>query len=131
MVKAAPISCTPGEDGTGPCCAFEVFSPKLAEANNEGPTGNTLNDLPGFGRLHAMVADPQNRYVNANFFTPGGAFLGIIDVETKEAEAITALFCGRRVRLIPFLYDHDSIVVPNYPKASTTTRGNSTVDTAD
>ena len=116
--NATPISCTPGEDGTGPCSAFDVFSPKLAEANNEGPTGNTLNDLPGFGRLHAMVADPQNRYVNANFFTPGGAFLGIIDVETKEAISLFRLTKfntskERSVHMSFWLKDGSAIICSN------------------
>ena len=57
--NATPLSCTPGEDTTGPCDAFDVFPTNLTEANNDGPTGNTLNDLPGFGRLHAMVVDPR------------------------------------------------------------------------
>jgi len=87
---ATPLSCTP-ENANGPCDAFDVFPQELAQIGTDGPTGETLMDLPGFGRLHGKIVDPQNLYVNANFFTPGGAYIGIIDIETKEAVSLFRL----------------------------------------
>ena len=70
----------------GPCDLLDVFPQTLVEVDARGePTGQTLGDLDGFGRLHGMLADPQNRYVNANIFAPGGGFVGVIDTRTREA----------------------------------------------
>ena len=88
--EAAALTCTPGK-AYGPCEAFEIFPQELNQFGADGPTGNQLKDLPGFGRLHGVLLDPQNRYVNANFFAPGGGFIGIINVETKEAIALFRL----------------------------------------
>lgn len=83
--KATPLPCTPTKT-KGPCDAFEIFPPELNQVDAGGaPTGKQLKDISGFGRLHGVLVDPQNKYVSANFFTPGGGFIGIIDVETKEA----------------------------------------------
>jgi hypothetical protein len=85
---AQPIAC--GSNRTpsnrGPCNLLDVFPSSLVEVDGSGnPTGNKLADLPGFGRLHGMLSDPQNRYVNANIFAPSGGYVGVIDTRTKEA----------------------------------------------
>ncbi|MFK7992489.1 MAG: hypothetical protein AB8B87_00020 [Granulosicoccus sp.] len=90
-VDAPPVSCVPAEndESTGPCDLLDVFPQDLAEIDADGnATGQSLGDLNGFGRLHGMLADPQNRYVNANIFAPGGGFVGVIDIQTREAIAL-------------------------------------------
>ncbi|WP_173195941.1 hypothetical protein [Parvularcula mediterranea] len=88
---ATPVGCGPNNGGkarsnVGPCDLLDVFPQDLREFDGSGkPTGNRLSDLNGFGRLHGMLPDPQNRYVTANIFAPGGGYVGIIDTETKEA----------------------------------------------
>lgn len=88
---AVPVGCVPASDETGlepegPCDLLDVFPQSLEEVDADGNvTGQTLGDLDGFGRLHGMLADPQNRYVNANIFAPGGGFVGVIDTYTREA----------------------------------------------
>lgn len=73
----------------GPCNLLDVFPGTLEEYDSEGqPTGNTLADLNGFGRLHGMLPDPQQRYLNANMFAPSGGYVGIIDRQTKAAVAL-------------------------------------------
>lgn len=68
---AVPLPCTPNAE-TGPCNTLEVFPSTLLENDGSGGTGNTLGDEGAlFGRLHGMVKDPHNRYVNANFFVKG------------------------------------------------------------
>lgn len=58
----------------GPCDLLEVFPQDLVEYDAEGvPTGNTLADVAGFGRLHGLIPDPQNRYFTANIFAPSGS----------------------------------------------------------
>ncbi len=86
---AQPLGCDGNNiAGQGPCDVKVVFPPTLVEHDENGVTGQTLADLPGFGRLHGMITDPQNKYLNVNLFTPGGGFVGIIDGETKEAIAL-------------------------------------------
>jgi hypothetical protein len=91
---AQPIACGSNSTGKnpfnrGPCNLLDVFPSSLMEVDGSGnPTGNKLADLPGFGRLHGMLSDPQNRYVNANIFAPGGGYVGVIDTRTKEAIAL-------------------------------------------
>lgn len=93
-VDAKPIGCGKNNQGNsrsnvGPCDLLDVFPQNLIEIDSQGnPTGNKLSDLPGFGRLHGMLPDPQNRYVNANIFAPNGGYVGIIDTRTKEAIAL-------------------------------------------
>ena len=66
-----------------------MFSRSLEQYDKSGnPTGETLGSLGLFGRLHGVIKDPFNRYVNANFFVRGGAYVGIIDTQTKEAVAL-------------------------------------------
>jgi hypothetical protein len=110
--NAAPLPCTPGTL-VGPCDILDIFPPTLQDG-----AGNLLSSLSNFGRLHGVIADPQNLYVVANMFTPQvslfrfamvsfartqcqltqaimrrslslqGAFVGVIDVETREAIAL-------------------------------------------
>jgi hypothetical protein len=87
---AMPMGC----DGkntkeAGPCDVNEVFPGKLKEYDASGKfTGNRLDDLPAFGRLHGMLPDPQNQYMNINMFAPGGGYVGIVKGDTKEAVAL-------------------------------------------
>ena len=67
---AVPLSCTPNASA-GPCDLWDVFPRTLQEISSNGVTGNTLGDLPKFGRLHGMIKDPQARYVTANMYAPG------------------------------------------------------------
>jgi len=64
-----PLACTPGAT-KGPCDVNEIFPPTLKEHDGV-QEGDTLQNLSGFGRLHGVMKDPQNKYVNANFFAPG------------------------------------------------------------
>ena len=87
---AVPLPCTPGTT-EGPCDLMAIFPQDLVEYKQEegellgSPTGKTLAELPLFGRLHGVIKDPQERYVNANIFAKGGGYVGIIDTQTKEA----------------------------------------------
>ncbi len=88
--EATPLGCNKKgrskHRSVGPCDLNDVFPGNLVERNADNTkTGNTLADLNGFGRLHGMLPDPQNRYVTANIFAPGGGYVGIIDTRTKEA----------------------------------------------
>ena len=91
---ATPIGCgrnnqSAAASNTGPCDLLDVFPQNLVEVDANGDaTGATLDELNGFGRLHGMLPDPQNRYVTANIFAPAGGFVGIIDTRTKEAIAL-------------------------------------------
>ncbi|BAQ66758.1 hypothetical protein [Geminocystis sp. NIES-3709] len=86
---AKPLGCDgTNKTGDGPCDINVIFPKNLAEYDENGATGKTIADLEGFGRLHGMLTDPQNKYLNVNLFTPGGGYAGIIDGETKEAIAL-------------------------------------------
>lgn len=124
---AAPLSCSPASSDddealAGPCDLLDVFPQSLTEIDADGnPTGQTLGDLNGFGRLHGMLADPQNRYVNANIFAPGGGFVGVIDTQTREAISLfrvtgTNVGGGTDVRSVHMSFwteDGNSILVAN------------------
>ena len=124
---AVPLGCTPAAPDTGavsvgPCDLLDVFPSSLAEIDAEGnPTGNTLGELGGFGRLHGMLADPQNRYVTANIFAPGGGFVGVIDTRTREAVSLyrvtgTNVGGGTDVRSVHMSFwdaEGESILVAN------------------
>lgn len=124
---AVPVGCQPAPDEAGmapagPCDLLDVFPQTLVEIDAEGnPTGQTLGDLNGFGRLHGMLADPQNRYVNANIFAPGGGFVGVIDTRTREAISLfrvtgTNVGGGTDVRSVHMSFwstDGNSILVAN------------------
>ena len=87
--QAEPLGCDgKNRSGDGPCDVNIVFPSSLEEHDVNGATGNTLGDLPAFGRLHGMLPDPQHRYMNINMFAPGGGYVGIVDGETKEAVAL-------------------------------------------
>jgi len=92
---AEPLGCLDNKTA-GPCNLLDVFPQTLTDS----VSGVVLGDLEGFGRLHGVIKDPQNKYVNANFFAPGGGFVGIIDTDTKEA---VALF-----RVTSFEYEYSS-----------------------
>ena len=74
--------------GMGPCDMYDVFPASLQETTKNELTGETLGTSPLFGRLHGMIADPQNMYMNINSFVPGGGYVGIVDGDTKEAVAL-------------------------------------------
>ncbi|MEK9711732.1 MAG: hypothetical protein VW258_04120 [Thalassolituus sp.] len=86
---AEALPCGPDmldRNAQGPCNLLDVFPGTLEEYDADGqPTGNTLADLNGFGRLHGMLPDPQQRYLNANMFAPSGGYVGIIDRKTRAA----------------------------------------------
>lgn len=85
---AVPLGCGRGQT-VGPCDLHDVFPGDLREVDGEGnETGNILDDLNGFGRLHGMLPDPSGMYVTANIFAPGGGYVGVIDTRTKEAIAL-------------------------------------------
>jgi hypothetical protein len=94
QLAGGPAAMPMGCDGkntkeAGPCDVNEVFPGKLKEYDASGKfTGNMLKNLPAFGRLHGMLPDPQNEYMNVNMFAPGGGYVGIVDGETKEAVAL-------------------------------------------
>lgn len=126
---AKPLACGPKRKHTrhkgrnvGPCDLWDVFPQHLVEVDADGyPTGNRLSDLNGFGRLHGMLPDPQNRYVTANIFAPGGGFVGIIDTRKKAAVAlfrVTGTNVGggsdvRSVHMSFFNADGSQIIVAN------------------
>ena len=124
---AQPIGCGKNNGGksqknVGPCDLLDVFPQSLLEYDANGnPTGNALSDLNGFGRLHGMLPDPQNRYVTANIFAPSGGYVGIIDTESKGAIAlfrVTGTNVGggtdvRSVHMSFFNSDGSAILVAN------------------
>ena len=83
--EAKPLSCSP-ELSEGPCDILKVFPQDLHEYDSSGEsTGAILGQLPAFGRLHGVIHDHVNRYVTVNMYVPGGGFVGVIDVKTKES----------------------------------------------
>jgi hypothetical protein len=119
---AVSLSCSPSAK-TGPCNTLDMFPQNLSQSFANGTlTGRVLGDLPGFGRLHGVVRDPFNRYVNANFFAPNGGFVGIIDTETKEAVGLFQLTkigfastntTGRGVHMSFWATDGSAIIMAN------------------
>ena len=86
---ALPIGCDPANTpGAGPCDLKDVFPADLIQNDGDAPTGQTLGELPKFGKLHGMLPDPQNLYMNVNSFVTGGGYVGIMDGRTKEAIAL-------------------------------------------
>lgn len=113
---AEPLGCdganVPGE---GPCDLKAVFPADLAEFDAEGATGASLGDH-AYGRLHGMLPDPQNRYMNINLFGPGNGFVGIMDGATKQAVAlfrVTATTSGQRVHMSFWNSDGSALLVAN------------------
>jgi hypothetical protein len=116
--SARPLACDgSNQTSSGPCDLLEVFPPELAEVDAQGKrTGTTLAEAPAFGRLHGMLADPQNRYMNANIFAPKGGYVGIIDGETKEAVAlfrVAGTSSGRSVHMSFWNADGSALLVAN------------------
>ncbi len=114
---AKPLGCNgkniPGE---GPCNLYDVFPATLEENDSNGSTGKDLSELSGFGRLHGMLPDPQNLYMNVNIFAPNGGYIGIIDGETKEAVAlfrVTGTNIGRSVHMSFWSSDGSALLVAN------------------
>ena len=112
---ASPLGCSPNQS-TGPCDLLDVFPQDLVAQDG---TQATLRDLPGFGRLHAMIADPTKRYVAANIFTPTGGFVGVIDTATKEAIGLFRVAgtegtgAGRSVHMSIWTKDGTAILIAN------------------
>ncbi len=116
--EAKPLGCDgKNRAGEGPCNLLDVFPASLVEYDSDGkPTGNTLGDLPAFGRLHGILPDPQNRYMNANIFAPNGGYVGIIDGRTKGAVAlfrVAGTNVGRSVHMSFWNSDGSSLLVAN------------------
>lgn len=102
--------------GAGPCNLHDVFPSNLAEHDSDGATGTTLEDLSGFGRLHGMLPDPQNRYMNLNIFAPDGGYVGIMDGESKAAIAlfrVSGTSSGRSVHMSFWNADGSALLVAN------------------
>lgn len=113
---ASPVGCDgQNRPGDGPCDVKDVFPGTLREYDSMGATNAVLGDYT-YGRLHGMLVDPQNRYMNANLFGPGNGFIGIIDGATKEAVAIfrvTATTAGQRVHMSFWNSDGTAILIAN------------------
>ena len=114
---AQPLGCNGNNiPGEGPCNLYDVFPSTLVENDANGSTGKTLKELSGFGRLHGMLPDPQNLYMNVNIFAPKGGYIGIIDGETKEAVAlfrVTGTNIGRSVHMSFWSSDGSALLVAN------------------
>lgn len=112
---AQPLGCDGNDQpGAGPCNVYDVFPSNLMEHDSNGATESSLGT--DFGRLHGMLPDPQNRYLNANLFSPKGGYIGIIDGETKEAIAlfrVSATSAGRSVHMSFWNSDGSAILVAN------------------
>jgi len=82
---ASPLACARFNGGNskkniGPCDLLEVFPRALQQIAATGQAPGLTPGVPsGFGRLHAMIAHPPNRYVNPNIFAPNGVYFGVID----------------------------------------------------
>ena len=114
---AAPIGCDAAGTAAGPCDVHDVFPGTLTEVDTSGAaTGNTLASLPAFGRLHGMLPDPQNLYMNINMFAPGGGYVGIVDGRTKEAVAlfrVSETSAGRSLHMSFWNEDGSAILLAN------------------
>ncbi len=111
---AEAIACGGMASSSGPCDVNDVFPAGLTEYDADGnATGSTR---PQVGRLHGMLVDPQNKYLTANLFAPGGAFVGIIDGRTKEAIALfraSGTSAGRSNHMSFWDEDGSSILIAN------------------
>lgn len=118
--EPTPLSCTPDKE-EGPCDIYDIFPLALDEYNADGvKTGNTLEDLNGFGRFHGALKDPSNnRYINVNMFTPSGGYVGVMDTTTKEAiglfrvAATTGTGSSRSVHMSFWAVDGSAIIIAN------------------
>jgi hypothetical protein len=116
---AQPLGCAPGKapGNVGPCNVLDLFPADLEEIGADGqPTGLQRGDLAGFGRVHGMLPDPQNRYMNVNLFAPNGGYVGIIDTRSKAAVAlfrVTGSSAGRSVHMSYWTHDGSALLVAN------------------
>jgi hypothetical protein len=114
---AQPIGCDGrNQAGAGPCDLYSLFPSQLTEYTSSGATGKTLADATNFGRLHGVIVDPQNRYMNVNVFAPTAGYVGIMDAETKEAIAlfrVTGTSSGRSVHMSSWNADGSAILIAN------------------
>jgi hypothetical protein len=120
--ETVSLACTPSATN-GPCNTLDMFPQSLAQAGTGGMlTGQVLGKLSGFGRLHGIIPDPFNRYVNLNFFAPNGGFVGIVDTKTKEAIGLFQMSkmsftatntTGRSVHMSFWSTDGSAIIVAN------------------
>ncbi len=111
---AEAIGCGGMGSSAGPCDVNDVFPADLAEYDADGTA--TGSSRPQIGRLHGMLVDPQNKYLTANLFAPGGAFVGIIDGRTKEAIALfraSGTTAGRSNHMSFWDEDGSSILIAN------------------
>lgn len=112
--NAVPVACAGMASSVGPCDTNAVFPATLVEFDANGiATGNLR---PQIGRLHGMLVDPQQKYITANFFTPGGGFVGILDGRTKEAIALfraSATNVGRSNHMSFWDEDGSAILIAN------------------
>jgi hypothetical protein len=114
-ITADPLGCG---SVPAPCDIVDVFPASLEQHDGSGLTGATLGDLPKFGKLHGMLADPQNMYMNFNSFVTGGGYVGIMDGRTKEAVAlfrVTEVAAGsqRSVHMSFWNHDGSALLVAN------------------
>ncbi|PHS18628.1 MAG: hypothetical protein COA86_08045 [Kangiella sp.] len=132
-LAAQPLGCDGNNvAGEGPCDLSDVFLGSFVEdagadgvlqdqgANEDaaqGATGRTLGDSDtAIGRIHGMLVDPQNMYLNVNAFAPGAGYVGIMDARTKEAVAlfrVTKSNLGRSVHMSFWSDDGNAILVAN------------------
>ncbi|GFH53349.1 hypothetical protein CTEN210_09825 [Chaetoceros tenuissimus] len=118
--EPTPLSCTPIK-AQGPCDIFDIFPLALDEYDADGvKTGQTLQDLNGFGRFHGALKDPSNnRYINVNMFTPKGGYVGVMDTTTKEAiglfrvAATSGTNSERSVHMSFWAVDGSAIIIAN------------------
>lgn len=128
---AMPLSCDGSNTvGGGPCDLNAVFPAALVEDAGAdgttqetggdavtGPTGQTLgSSTTAIGRLHGMLPDPQNMYMNVNAFAPGAGYVGIMDARTKEAVAlfrVSSTSQGRSVHMSFWNTDGSAILIAN------------------
>ncbi len=111
---AQPVGCAGGIPA--PCDVNAVFPGTLTQVGTGGATGATLATLPNFGRLHGMIADPQNMYMNVNMFAPTGGYIGIVDGATKEAVAlfrVSGTSAGRSLHMSFWNSDGSALLLAN------------------
>lgn len=78
--------------------------------------GAQLSDLPGFGRFHGILIDPQQKYAALSMFAPNGGYVGIMDTSTKEAVALfraTGFNVGRSAHMSFWSQDGSALIIDN------------------
>ncbi len=132
-LAAQPVGCDGNNVvGEGPCDLNDVFLSAFVEDAgadgviqdqgvnedaSQGATGRTLGDSDtAIGRIHGMLPDPQNMYLNVNAFAPGAGYIGIMDARTKEAVAlfrVTRSNLGRSNHMSFWNDDGSALLVAN------------------